>query len=119
MSIIIMLNNLLHDFSVAVLFSTLLIMMFLYDRFNKKQCLNLYQELYRWLKKIQLAAWFFIIFGGLVRTLTFTKFEWIEAAGKGQIIALILKHIILISLVIAGLIIQNNLKNKLKATNEK
>ncbi len=119
MSILIMLNNLIHDFSVAVLFSTLLIMTFLYKKFAEKENLKLFKELYIWLKTTQFAAWIFIIIGGIVRTLTYEQFEWVEAAGKGQVAALIFKHVILIALVISGLVMQFRLKNKLKLVNEK
>lgn len=119
MSIIIMLNNLLHDFVVAILFSTLLVMTFLYKKFEEGKNLKFINELYKWINKIQLAAWIFIIIGGIIRTITYEKFEWVEAAGKGQIFALVVKHIILIAMVIAGLFMQFKLKNKLKVTNEK
>jgi hypothetical protein len=39
---------------------------------------------------------------GMVRGWTYREYEWVEAAGRGQVPALIVKHVILVSLVIAG-----------------
>jgi len=39
---------------------------------------------------------------GSIRGLTYREYEWVEAAGRDQVAVLMVKHIILVSLVIAG-----------------
>ena len=114
MAIFVMLNNFFHDFAVAILFSALVIVSYLYKKYVNKDIatsdqLNILREIYTYLKRLIAIAWIVIIFGGIIRTVAYKEYEWIEAAGKGQITALIIKHILLVALVIWGIIIQKRL----------
>ena len=116
MSIVIMLNNFFHDFSVALLFASLVIMSLL-ERASRKEDfvnrLDFAKEIYRGLNKVVIGAWIFIIVGGVVRTITYVDYEWSEAAGRGQVAALIVKHVLLILFVVAGTWLQLRLRKKL------
>lgn len=116
MSILVLLNNYFHDFAVAVLVACLLVLALL-DRKSRREdwadARDFLQELYLYLRKIMYVAWGFIIVGGIVRTLTYAEFEWSEAAGRGQVAALIVKHILLVSLVIYGVVVQRRLRRRL------
>ncbi len=45
-------------------------------------------------------AWTLVF--GFVRGLTYREYEWAEAAGRDQVAALVVKHVILVALVLAG-----------------
>ena len=59
-------------------------------------------------------CWAMLILLGIGRTLSYEKFEWAEAAGSGQVAALALKHVLLVSLIIWGTIIQLRLRKFFK-----
>jgi hypothetical protein len=59
------------------------------------------------------ALWW-IILGGIPRTIFYTSFEWANAADKLQIPALIFKHILLVAVVVWGVIAWNRLKRKVE-----
>ncbi len=113
MAVFIMLNNFFHDFSVALLFACLLVMTFVY-RATAIEPSSVNRDfayaLFRWLNKVIVGSWAFIIVGGVIRTLAYEQYEWMEAAGRGQVVALIIKHILLVSFVAGGTVLQLRLR---------
>ena len=107
MGVLIVLNNWLHDFAVAILFVAFA---FIYIFQKKYFPLKTARLVYSKIKPLIIASWVIIIAGGVVRTIAYSKFEWAEAAGKGQVVALVIKHIILVLIVIAGIYFQLRLK---------
>ena len=71
-------------------------------------------EIYNGFRVTIWVAWGWIIIGGIIRTLAYEQYEWMPAAGRGQIAALAVKHILLVSLVVWGSIIQTRLRKKMK-----
>ncbi len=115
MAIFIMLNNFFHDFSVALLFTSLFMTAFLYSRVkNSPEVYDFYRDMYGTLTHFIIGCWVFIIVGGAIRTWAYADYEWSEAAGRGQIAALIIKHILLVTLVVWGSILQYRLKKIFK-----
>ena len=111
--IVVMLNNYFHDFAVAMLFVSLLVLRSFYrvhTRLGESIRTPGMQYMYAAMNRVIFASWVFIILGGVIRTLAYEQYEWSDAAGRGQIAALVVKHILLISLVIAGTILQIRLK---------
>ena len=117
MAIFIMLNNFFHDFSVAMLFVSLLGLSYIYrisaNSFSEESA-QVVLGIYTFFKKTILVAWIWIIVGGIIRTWAYEDYEWLPAAGRGQIAALIVKHILLVSFVIWGTYIQIRLKRSMK-----
>lgn len=113
-----MLNNYLHDFAVAILFSAVLVLA-LIERMSRggqgREIHAFVVRVYRMLTRLVIGAWVVIIVGGAVRTVTYTSFEWSEAAGKGQIAALMFKHILLAVFVIAGTVIHVRLRRRFRS----
>jgi len=99
-----MLNNYFHDLSVGVLFANVMLTLILIRLLeqHEKQSLDLLLKFVRLSSRITWGALAFILIGGAIRTLTYRNFEWAEAAGKGQVAALVLKHIILVGCTLAG-----------------
>ena len=60
------------------------------------------------------ASLIWIVLGGVVRALAYRDYEWQSAAGNGQVLALVVKHIVLVSTVIAGLALQYDLRRRLR-----
>ena len=113
MAIFVMLNNFFHDFAVALLFACLLVMTYVHksiQRGDGAANLDFAFGLFRWLNRVIIGSWAFIIVGGVVRTLAYEQYEWMESAGRGQIAALIIKHILLVSFVIGGTMLQLRLR---------
>lgn len=120
MPIVIMLNNFLHDFVVALLFSVFLTMHWIYkksrsdpEKFDKGFAKYVFIQI----KRLSYYLWIFIIIGGVIRTINYREYEWLEAAGRDQIPALMLKHVLLVTFVIYGLIVQIRLNKIFKDEN--
>lgn len=117
LAIFVMLNNLFHDFAVALLFASLL-MLGLFYRCIRQQGDAADTALVRVVagtfEKVVYACWAALILGGIVRTLAYESFEWNEAAGRGQVAALVVKHVLLVAVVVWGTYIQIRLRKHLK-----
>ena len=117
MSIVIVLNNYFHDFSVALLFACLLVIGYMERRMREGDAAavrDFVVRMYTALKPVMTGAWVFIVLGGVLRTLTYADYEWSEAAGRGQVAALIVKHVLLVSLVVWGVVLQRRLGRRLR-----
>lgn len=116
-AILVMLNNLLHDFAVALLFASLLTLSFI-DRALRRQRnaerIAIVKRLWTPFNRVILGCWVVIIFGGIIRTIAYEQFEWNEAAGRGQITALMVKHAVLVILILWGTAIQLHLRKRLQ-----
>ena len=116
-AIVVMLNNLFHDFAVALLFASLLALSLVFRRILRADAAGggpLARELAVAFNRVIHGCWVVIILGGIVRTLAYERFEWNEAAGRGQVAALVVKHVILVSLVVWGTVIQVRLRRHLR-----
>ena len=103
-TIVIILNNYLHDVATAVLLSSAVIL-YVLDRQAKgggegerKALARAYQALTRFAWGA--LAW--IVIGGIPRTIFFERFEFIPANTNGIVLDLIIKHVLLVTGVIAG-----------------
>jgi hypothetical protein len=118
---LVMLNNFFHDLSVGILFANVMLTLILLRLLDRHGTGNghLLSEFIRLSSRITWAALAFIIGGGIIRTLTYREFEWVEAAGKGQVLTLILKHILLVSCTVIGVGLQIKLLRKHHRTEQK
>ncbi len=108
-----MLNNLLHDFAVALLLAALFVLA-LAARPGFGIPEPALRRLYGRLSRLMYLCWAVIIAGGVIRTLGYRQYEWAEAVGRGQVSALAIKHAILGALVVFGLWGQFRLRKRLK-----
>ena len=117
LAILVMLNNLFHDFAVALLFASLLMLSLFYRRIRQQDDADgtaLVRAVAGTFDKVVYACWAALILGGIGRTLAYESFEWNEAAGRGQVAALVVKHIVLVAVVVWGTYIQIRLRKHLK-----
>jgi hypothetical protein len=99
MDILIILNNYLHDVATAVLLSSAVIL-YVLGRQAKSGGEGERRALARAYGTLTRFAW--IIIGGIPRTIFFYDYEFIPAGVKGIVLDLVIKHVLLVSGVIAG-----------------
>src|SRR6266498_4315423 len=113
LAIFVMLNNWFHDFTVAMLFCSLICLRIIYRRTQEQPnavWLPFARDLTTRFNKVTYVCWAMLILLGAIRTLAYRNFEWEEAAGSGQVTALVLKHVLLVSLVLWGTMNQLRLR---------
>jgi hypothetical protein len=108
LGILVMLNNYLHDLAVAFLFAIMLVTWLLHRRGVLSPPL---------LKSLNRGFWaslVWVLIGGFIRAINYGDYEWLPAAGRGQVAGLIFKHILLAGLVVVGLFLQLHLSRRLR-----
>jgi hypothetical protein len=105
MAILVMLNNYFHDLSTAVFAVSSLTAWFLYRSQALQEAPEVVGPIAAAVVKVGVVALVWTLIGGYVRGMTYHEYEWVQAAGRGQVPVLILKHVILASLVAAGIFI--------------
>ena len=104
MAILVMLNNYMHDLATAV-FAVSAVTAYLLNRALAGQGASVtLQPVIRGVVRVGVAALVWTLVFGFVRVLTYRRYEWVEAAGRDQVPVLVIKHVILVSLVIAGIV---------------
>jgi hypothetical protein len=101
-----MMNNYLHDVATALLVASGYTIWLLGRRLEPSSgpdTMRYFVRLYRGLSRLALFSFFWIIAGGIPRVIFYAEFEWSNMAGRGQIPALIVKHILAFALVFAGM----------------
>lgn len=103
--VILMMNNYFHDVATALLLASgvalWLIMKHLGSTTNEA-VLRYFLSLHQGMTRLARIALIWIVLGGIPRTLYYTEFEWANAAGKGQVPALIVKHVLFLLFVGVG-----------------
>ena len=105
-AILLMMNNYLHDVATALLVASGYTIWLLGRRLEPSpgpDTLRYFVRLSRGLSRLALFSFFWIIAGGIPRVIFYKEFEWSNMAGRGQIPALIVKHILAFALVFAGM----------------
>ena len=96
--VLIMMNNYFHDVATALLLASgyvIWVIVKRYDASSKtKETTEYFLKIYGNATKLAKFSLIWIVLGGIPRTIFYTEFEWANAAGKGQITALIIKHIL-------------------------
>ena len=105
--IALMLSNYFHDLSVALLVTNILAVYYIGRMLDEKPALRdeIVGKLFGRLSVITKWAFVYVVVAGGVRAWFFMDFEWNPAVGRGQTAALVVKHIILFSLTVAGILV--------------
>jgi hypothetical protein len=103
-AILVMLNNYLHDLATAVFAVSALAAYLLQRTAAMAAAPEAVRPVATGIVKIGFYALVWTLLGGIIRALAYHRYEWMEAAGRGQVAALVVKHVILVSLVVLGLI---------------
>lgn len=100
-----MMINYFHDLSVAILASNIFAVWFVGKYAQTHQIDKEFMEnLFAKLSKVTWIAFALVIAGGAFRGWFFMEYEWNPAVGKGQVAALVVKHIVLVAVTLFGLI---------------
>ena len=103
--VLIMMNNYLHDVATALLAAsafTLWVLLKLTYTYEDRGAISFFLAAHRKLVILARVALVWIVLGGIPRTIFYNDFEWANAAGKGQVPALVVKHILMAGLVLLG-----------------
>ena len=113
--VILMMNNYFHDVATALLvasgFAAWIIYRQAVDKSSKAQA-EYFLAIYRSMSRLALFALAGIIIGGIPRTIFYKDFEWSNAAGRGQVTALAIKHVFAFAFVGAGVVMWIGLRKK-------
>lgn len=100
-----MLNNYLHDLATAVFAVSALAAFFLLRTQAARELPEAVRPVAEGLVRVGVISLVWTLLGGGVRALAYRRYEWMEAVGRAQVPALVVKHVILVSLVILGLVV--------------
>lgn len=115
LGVVLMMNNYFHDVATALLAASAFAIWAIFQvqaSVDNPYGTLFYLKSYRRMVRFCRFAIYWIIIGGIPRTIFYTRFEWANAAGKGQVPALIVKHVLMVVLVIGGVIAWKKLKRK-------
>ncbi len=121
LGVAIMMNNYFHDVTTALLIGSAVALYAIakvQESVNEPAGTLFFLKSYRRLVRLFRFALYWIILGGIPRTIFYTRFEWANAAGKGQVPALMVKHVLMVILVVWGIIAWRRLKRKAAALRE-
>ena len=103
--ILLMIVTYFHDLSVAILFSNVLVVALVARSVEARSWgEELVGDLFKKLARVTYWALAYVILGGAVRAYYFMDFEWNPAVGRGQVAALVVKHVFLVTLTVVGLL---------------
>jgi hypothetical protein len=117
LGVAIMFNNYAHDVATALLIAGAFTM---HSIARVQRVLNnpvatlFFVKTYDMMTGLFRFALWWIILGGIPRTIFYTSFEWANAADKLQVPALAVKHVLLVTAVVWGIISWRRLKRKVE-----
>jgi hypothetical protein len=103
--VLIVLNNYLHDFAIALVALAAMACVFLAnhaERSNSAEVKGLFLFIYPRLSRVITGATIFVVAAAVVRVLNLSDFEWADATRNDQILALKVKYVMLILIFISG-----------------
>lgn len=114
--IVLMMNNYLHDVATALLGAsafTLWVMLRRYDAGPRgPDAARYFLELHRAMTGLARVSLAWIVLGGIPRTIWYGDFEWANAAGRGQVVALVVKHVVALAFVAGGVVLWTRLRRR-------
>ena len=123
-TVAIMMNNYFHDVATAMLAASGITLLLITKRFeaaeaqNDKAAKEYFLSILAGMKKVARFSLYWLLLGGVPRTLAFRGFEWTTAREHGQIPALIIKHVIAFLVVALGVWLWLRANERVKAVLE-
>jgi hypothetical protein len=111
----IMMNNYFHDVATALLIASafaLHAIVRIQKSMETPEATVFFLKAYGLMVKLFRFALWWVILGGVPRTIFYTSFEWANAADKLQVPALMVKHVMIVTAVVWGIIAWRRLKKK-------
>lgn len=114
-----MMNNYLHDVATALLAASAFASWVLLRRYEAgprgADAARYFLEIQRAMVKLARFSLAWIVLGGIPRTIWYADFEWANAAGRGQVAALVVKHVVAFVLVAFGVAFWRRLRARVRA----
>lgn len=117
LGIFIMMNNYFHDVATALLAAsgiTMWIIVRKYGDNSDPDVADYFLRIYNSITKVARFAIYWIILGGIPRTIFYKDFEWANAVGENQVPAIIVKHILAFIFVGTGAYLWIKLSRRVK-----
>lgn len=121
-AIVLMMNNYLHDVATALLVASGYVIWVLWKNMDPEAGPDPIRYFIRMYYKITRLAWFsfvWILLFGIPRVIYYKEFEWSNMAGRGQVPALIVKHILAFTLVAYGIALWIKVRKKVRELEER
>jgi len=112
-----MVNNYSHDIATAFLAvsgATMWILLRKYQNPEDVETGVYFVKIYRSVTSIAKYSLIWILLAGIPRIIFYRQYEWSDMAGNLQVVAIIIKHIVMFLLVGAGLFFWSRLDKKVK-----
>jgi hypothetical protein len=113
-----MMNNYFHDVATALLAASAFALWVLLRRYEAggrgPDAARYFLEIQRSMVKLARFALAWIVLGGIPRTIWYVEFEWANAAGRGQVPALVVKHVVAAILVVYGVAFWRRLRSRVR-----
>ena len=116
--ILLMLNNYIHDVATGLLLISALWLAWSARDLGdapSNELVSYFRRTYRRCVRFAVGSVVVIVLTGIVRTITFMDFEWQPALGKGLVPVLIMKHVLIFTMLGAGIYAWVQLKKRLRA----
>lgn len=105
MALFVLLNNFLHDFSAAGwVFGGVVLWSVVRQLPPGGRPGDVAVRVLKTVLLLMRISFFGIIVFGVIRTLAYRKYEWNAAAGEGQVVLLIVKHVLFTVIFVVGLV---------------
>ena len=115
LGVAIMMNNYFHDVATALLAAsafTLHAIVRVLATMESPTAILFFLRTHAQMVKFFRFAFWWIIIGGIPRTIFYTSFEWANAADKLQIPALAVKHVMMFTVVVWGVVAWRRMQKK-------
>ena len=121
LGVAIMMNNYFHDMATGLLVGSgfaLHAIMRIQASMNTPEATLFFLKTNSHMKKLFKFALWWVVLGGVPRTIFYTSFEWANAADKLQIPALAVKHVMMFTVVVWGIIAWRRMQKKVDLLKE-
>jgi putative copper export protein len=122
-SVLIILNNFFHDLAAAMWFCGTIVLYYIVQKSKglpKDEDTERYiTSLFQVMRRVTNISLGFVCGGGVIRALNYMEYEWMDAMGREQITLLVIKHILLAFIVVAGIVLQYRLSQDMKIFKQK
>ena len=107
LAIVIMLMNYFHDLASGLMFGSVFAYFMAAAVLKRSREVTDHEAVRRRLflsfRPVVLGSLIAVILGGIPRGYFYYDYEWLPAAGRGQVVALVLKHVFLVSITIVSI----------------
>ena len=121
LGVAIMMNNYFHDMATGLLVGSgfaLHAIMRIQASMNTPEATLFFLKTNSHMKKLFKFALWWVVLGGVPRTVFYTSFEWANAADKLQIPALAVKHVMMFAAVVWGIVAWRRMQKKVELLRE-